>query len=43
MILYGLTQHNKYSIYDIENLYPYERDLITDLRLKELAKLEANK
>jgi hypothetical protein len=40
MILFGLTQHSRYSVQDIENMYPFERDLFTDLRLKELSKIE---
>jgi|TARA_B110000977_G_C11018551_1_gene470407 hypothetical protein len=26
-VIFAMAQHHKYSIYDIENLMPYERDL----------------
>jgi len=30
-VIFGLVQHHKYSITDIENLFPYERDLYLDM------------
>lgn len=29
--MFGMVQHHKYSIVDIENLIPYERDLYFEL------------
>ena len=34
-----MVQHHKYSLTELENLYPYERDLYVDL-LKEYLKEE---
>ncbi len=30
-IIFGLVQHHKYSITEIENMIPYERDLYVDM------------
>ena len=32
--IFGMVQHHKYSISDIENLIPYERDLYFDMLLE---------
>jgi hypothetical protein len=32
--IFGMAQHHKYSISDIENLIPYERDLYFDMLLE---------
>lgn len=40
--IFGLAQHHKYSISDVENLIPYERDLYYDL-LVEYIKAEQEK
>lgn len=40
--IFGLAQHHKYSIFDIEGLIPYERDLYYDL-LVEYIKEEQEK
>lgn len=37
---FGLIQHHKYSISDLDNLIPYERDLYHDMLLEFLKKLE---
>lgn len=29
--IFGMAQHHKYTIADIENLIPYERDLYFDM------------
>lgn len=29
--MFGMAQHHKYNIFDIENLIPFERDLYYDL------------
>lgn len=34
-----MVQHHKYSLTELENLYPYERDLYVDL-LKDYLKQE---
>jgi hypothetical protein len=34
-----MVQHHKYSISEIENLYPFERDIYVDM-LKEYLKQE---
>jgi len=31
--MFAMAQHHKYSISDLENLVPYERDLYVDLLL----------
>ena len=31
-----MVQHHKYSLTELENLYPYERDLYVDLLKKYL-------
>jgi hypothetical protein len=30
-VVFSLAQHHKYSIADIENMYPFERDIYLDL------------
>jgi hypothetical protein len=37
MSIFILAQHHKYSISEIENLIPFERDLYIDLLNKHLA------
>ena len=32
--IFALAQHHKYTISDIENLLPYERDIYVDLLLQ---------
>jgi len=32
--IFSLAQHHKYSIRDIENLMPYERDLYMDMLIE---------
>ena len=31
--IFAMAQHHKYSIIEIENLYPFERDIYFDLLL----------
>jgi hypothetical protein len=38
--VFGLVQHHKYSIYDIENLYPFERDIYYQMIVDHLAKVK---
>jgi hypothetical protein len=35
-MIFALAQHHKYSISEIENLIPYERDLYVDLLMSHL-------
>jgi hypothetical protein len=35
-----LVQHHKYSISDIENLMPFERDIYVDMLIAHLKKIE---
>jgi len=35
-MIFALAQHHKYSITEIENLIPYERDLYVDLLMAHL-------
>jgi hypothetical protein len=35
-MIFSLVQHHKYSIAEIENLIPYERDLYVDMLLEFL-------
>ena len=34
--MFAMIQHHKYSVADIENLIPYERDLYVDMLLEFL-------
>ncbi len=38
--LFSLTHHHGYTITDIENLYPYERDIIMEMVLGHLSQVE---
>ena len=35
--MFSMAQHHKYSIADLENLIPYERDLYVDMLLDYIA------
>ena len=35
-VIFALTQHHKWSITEIENLIPFERDLYVDMLLEYL-------
>jgi len=35
-----MVQHHKYSIEEIENLYPFERDLYFELLIQHLQELQ---
>lgn len=35
-VIFALAQHHKYSISEIENLIPFERDLYVDMLLEYL-------
>ena len=34
--MYDLAQHHKYSITELENMYPFERDIYINLLLREI-------
>jgi len=38
--IFSLVQHHKYSVADIENLIPFERDLFVEMLLQYLKELE---
>lgn len=38
--MFSLVQHHKYSVKDVENLIPFERDLFVELLLSYLKELE---
>jgi len=38
--MFGMVQHHKYTINDIENLMPFERDLYYDLLVEYIKKEE---
>jgi len=38
--LFGMVQHHKYSLTDLENLIPFERDLYYDMLVDYLEKME---
>ena len=43
-LTFALAQHHKYSLSDIENLLPFERDIYVDLLLQYLEEIkEKNK
>jgi hypothetical protein len=42
-MVFSLAQHHKYSITEIENLIPFERDLYVDMLLKFLEEQKSNK
>jgi hypothetical protein len=41
--VFSLIQHHKYSITEIENLIPFERDIYVEFLLNHLKKLEEEK
>ena len=41
--IFSLAQHHKYSITEIENMIPFERDIYTNMLMEYLTKLEEAK
>jgi hypothetical protein len=41
--MFGMVQHHKYTIFDIENLMPFERDLYYDLLVAYIRSEEEKK
>jgi len=39
-MVFSLAQHHKYSITEIENLIPFERDIYIDMLMQYLKELE---
>jgi hypothetical protein len=38
--LFALVQHHKYSLTEVYEMYPYERDLFVELLMQHLKQLE---
>lgn len=38
--VFALVQHHKYSITEIENMLPFERDIYVDMLVKHLEEVE---
>ena len=38
--LFSLVQHHKYSMTEVYDMYPYERDLFVELLVQHLERLE---
>jgi len=38
--LFSLVQHHKYSLTEVYDMYPYERDLFVELLIQHLRELE---
>ncbi len=38
--LFALMQHHKYSMSDLNDMYPYERDLFVELLMHHLKQVE---
>jgi hypothetical protein len=38
--MFALVQHHKYSVADVENLIPFERDMFVEMLLQFLKELE---
>lgn len=41
--IFSLVQHHKYSVNDIENLMPFERDIYVDMLMKFIKDIEESK
>jgi hypothetical protein len=42
-MVFSLAQHHKYSISEIENLIPFERDIYVNLLLQHIEEVENRK
>jgi hypothetical protein len=40
--LFSLVQHHKYSMTEVYDMYPYERDLFVELLVRHLKEQEEN-
>ena len=38
--MFSLVQHHKYSVADLENMYPFERDIYQDMLEAHIKELE---
>lgn len=41
--MFALVQHHKYSVTEIENMIPFERDIYIDMLVKHLEEVERAK
>ena len=41
--MFSLMQHHKYSMTEIYDMYPYERDLFLELLMKHIREIEERK
>ena len=41
--LFSLVQHHKYTMTEVYQMYPYERDLFVELLIKYITELEIQK
>lgn len=41
--VFALVQHHKYSVTEIENMIPFERDIYTDMLVRHLEEVERAK
>tara|TARA_R100000988_G_C3877333_1_gene106654 strand:+ start:341 stop:472 length:132 start_codon:yes stop_codon:yes gene_type:complete len=42
-MIFGMVQHHKYSIAEIENLYPFERDIYFDMLVEHVKQVNEEK
>tara|TARA_B100001564_G_C20225898_1_gene483825 strand:+ start:120 stop:251 length:132 start_codon:yes stop_codon:yes gene_type:complete len=42
-MIFGMVQHHKYSIAEIENLYPFERDIYFDMLIEHVKQVNEEK
>lgn len=40
--MFGLVQHHKYSMTELENMFPFERDIYVEMLLNYLKEQERN-
>ena len=41
--MFSMVQHHKYSVTELENMLPFERDIYVDMLLSYLRELEEHK
>ena len=39
-LIFSLAQHHKWSVIEVENMFPYERDLYTDMLTDHIEEIE---
>ena len=40
--MFGLVQHHKYSVTELEDMYPFERDIYVEMLIQHLKEVEEN-